>query len=101
MTSDIFLITPLDVLSWITFGFIVGLLVHTIRPLYNPRHIYKDIILAILGSMIAELTLAFFYGYIMLGTLMVSIVGGIILASGYVWFEIRTHQTIKNTFEKV
>lgn len=99
MSTDMFAITSLDILSWITFGFIVGLLVHAIKPSYSSRHIYKDLILATLGSMVGGLTIVFFYGYTLLGLLIISIVGGIIAATGYVWIEMRNQQVLKNNAE--
>ena len=96
MSSDIFLITPMDIISWIAFGFVVGLLVNAIKQIPTPKHIVKDIVLAILGSMVAGLTIEFFYGYTMLGALTISIVGGIMLASGYVWILFyRNQQPVK------
>lgn len=95
MLPDIFLITPLDVISWITFGFVVGLLVHAIKPSISTKYIAKDVILAILGSMVAGLTLVFFYGYTLLGILAMSLVGGLVLAVGYVWIEMKRHQTLQ------
>lgn len=85
MFDNIFTISLFDIITWITFGFIVGIIVHSIKPLPSTNAV-KDIILAILGSMVAGLTIVFFYGYPLLGILTVSIVGGIILSGAYIWF---------------
>lgn len=99
MTGDMFIITPLDILSWIIFGFVIGVLAHAIKPTYISKNIYKDLILAILGSIVGGMTIVFFYGYTLLGLLIVSMVVGIIAASGYVWMELRNHQVLKNNAE--
>lgn len=83
MFDNVFTITPLDVITWITFGFVTGIIVHFLKPLPS-THVGQDILLAVFGSIIAGLTIVFFYGYSMLGTLIISIVGGIILSTIYI-----------------
>ena len=100
MYNNIFTITPMDVITWITFGFVVGILVHSVRPSAR-ANAFKDIILATLGSMIAGLSIVFFYGYPMLGTITTSIVAGIILSMIYAWWELRKHtHTIQHPLER-
>ena len=80
-------VSLINIVSWIVFGFTIGVLVHEIRPVTNHRHIYKDIILAMLGSIVGGLTIIFFYGYPFLGLLVTSIVSGICFAAVYVIFQ--------------
>jgi hypothetical protein len=83
MFDNVFTITPLDVITWITFGFVTGIIVHFLKP-FPSAHVGQDIMLAVFGSIVGGLTIVFFYGYLLLGTLTISIVGGIILSTIYI-----------------